>query len=151
MRKKETVLTVTATSPATATSAVGGTFKSGFLQNADFLVIDATLTGATGGTLDVYLQHKVADDVFVDLVHFAQKTAGAATTRHVLTIDGKGTSIVAVGSSNAAAPGTGVALAAGATTNSWPAGDIRIVFVAGASTSAGASQTISITPYTERK
>lgn len=148
MRTKEATQTVTATSPAAAgTSAAPTAFTGGALVTADALVIDATLTGATGGTLDVYLQRKIAADTWRDWVHFPQVAAGASKA-FSLVVRGNGTTIADVGGGSDASPTP--SMAANAFANVIPGGDVRVVFVAGAGTSAGASQTIAITPYTER-
>lgn len=148
MRTRETPQTVTATSPATATTATAPTqFKGNMLRCADKLVVDATLTAGAGGTLDVYLQRKLATNSWVDWVHFPQLTAGASK-RFSFAITGEGSSIVEVGGGTDAAPG--VALAAGTAVNVIPGDDVRIVFVAGSGASAGAPNSITITPYSER-
>lgn len=147
MRTKKDAQTVTLTSPAAASTAVGATIFAGSTLNADKLVIDATLIGGTGGTLDVYLQRKLASNSWADWVHFPQIAAGT-TKRYSLAITGEGASIVEVGGGTDAAPG--VALAANTAVDVIPGGDIRVVFVAGAGTSAGASNTIKITPFMER-
>lgn len=147
-KTKEVTLTVTATSPSSASTAIAtSTFKSAMLTSADRLVVDARLQGATGGVLDVYLQRKLANDTWADWIHFPQLTAAAAATGYTVSIDGGGNSIVARGQGTDASPG--VALAANTAVNVMPGGDVRIVFVAGASTSAGASQTVTIIAYTE--
>jgi hypothetical protein len=117
------------------------------LTKAEGIVIDATLTGGTGGTLDVYLQRKIASDTWRDWVHFPQ-LAAAASKKYTLTIIGNGAGIVEVGGGSDASPG--VALAANTAVDVTPGGDVRLVFVSGAGTSAGAAQTIIFTPYTER-
>lgn len=147
MRTKKDAQTVTLTSPAAASTTVGATIFAGSTLNADKLVIDATLIGGTGGTLDVYLQRKLASNSWADWVHFPQIAAGT-TKRYSLAITGEGTSIVEVGGGTDAAPG--VALAANVAVNVIPGGDVRVVFVAGVGTSVGASNTIKITPYQER-
>lgn len=149
MKVKGTAQTVTATSPSTATTAVAATqFKGSAFSKAEQLVIDAALVGATGGTLDVYLQRKVASDTWRDLAHFPQLASGGAAVKYTATITGEGTSLVVVGGGSDAAPG--VALAVNTVVNVIPGGDIRVVFVSGAGTSAGASQSITITPYSVR-
>jgi hypothetical protein len=150
VKSKESALSITATSPSAASNTTVHTtaFKGGFLQKADFLVIDASLAGGTGGSLDVYLQRQLASNSWVDWVHFPQLTA-ASTKKYTLVVDGKGgTSIVEVGGGTDAAPG--VALAANSFVNTMPLGDVRIVFVTGVGNSAGASQTITITPVTSQ-
>lgn len=148
MRTRETQQTATATSPSSASTAVGATmFRGDMLRRAEVLVVDAVLIGGTGGTLDVYLQRKLAADSWVDWVHFPQVSAGA-TVRYSFAVTGRGASIVAVGGGTDAAPG--VALAANTVVDVIPGDDVRIVMVAGGGTSAGAAQSITITPYSER-
>lgn len=147
-RTKEVGQTITATSPAAASTVVHTvTFGAGWLRTADKLVIDATLLGGTGGTLDIYLQRKIAADTWRDWIHFPQ-IAAATAKKYTVTITGEGATIVETGGGSDAAPG--VALAANTAVNVIPGDVVRIVFVAGASTSAGASNSITITPYTER-
>src|ERR1700722_8289834 len=47
----------------------------------DAVVVDvlATLQGATGGTLDIYVQVSGDDGIWRDAIHFAQLAAGAAS------------------------------------------------------------------------
>jgi hypothetical protein len=148
VRRKETAQTVTLTSPAAAsTTAVGATiFAGSMFQRADRLVVDATLLGGTGGTLDVYLQRKIAADTWRDWIHFPQ-VAAATAKKYTVTITGDGTSIVETGGGSDAAPG--VALAANTAVNVIPGGDVRVVFVSGGGVSVGASNSITITPYVE--
>lgn len=148
MKTKETPQSITATSPAAASTVVHtALFKGALLTQAEGLTIDAALAGGTGGTLDVYLQRKLGANEWVDWIHFPQIAAGA-TKKYTVSLVGNGDLITEVGGGTDAAPG--VALAANTAVNVTPGGDVRIVFVAGASTSAGASQKITITPYTER-
>lgn len=149
MKIKGTAQTVTATSPAAAstTAVASDVFKGALLRGAEALVVDATLVGGTGGTLDVYLQRKLASDSWVDWVHFPQ-IAAATTKRYTFTIVGNGSSITEVGGGTDASPG--VALAANTAVNVTPGDDVRVVFVSGSGVSAGASNSITITPYTER-
>ena len=149
MRTKEsTALTVTEDAPDAAGTTVGNVFKSGLLTTADKIVIDATLTGSTGGTLDVYLQRKTGTDAWRDFVHFPQLAGAASAVRYTATLKGEGSSLVVTGGGSDASPG--VALAANTVVDVIPGGDVRIVYVAGVGTSLGASQTITLTPYTER-
>ncbi len=132
--------TITGTSPATATTAVLGS-AVGMLQQYDGLRIVASLIGATGGTLDVYLQTSVDGTTWYDYAHYAQlaAAAGAATLAFTVTRSAQQASITAIGSN--ASP----ALAA----NSVIGGDfgdrMRAICVAGAGTSVGALTTINIT------
>jgi hypothetical protein len=149
MKRKIATQTVTLTSAAAAGTTIGATlFKGSMFQRADRLVIDALLRGATGGTLDVYLQRKLGTDSWTDLCHFAQQAAAGAQKRYTCTITGDGATIVETGVGTDAAPG--VALAVNTLVNVMPGDDVRIVFVAGAATSAGASQSITITAYADK-
>lgn len=128
------------TSPAAADTAVSAS-KAGALQRFGALTIIATLTGATGGTLDVYLQ--VSPDAGVtwyDYAHFAQLAAGAAAITKVITVSraGQQTGIPTVGT------GLSPALAANAVVGGDFGDMMRVLFVAGAGTSAGAVQTIKV-------
>lgn len=135
------VIDFTATSPSAA-STVAQTGING-LARFDAIAIEASLVGATGGTLDVYLQ--VSHDfnptsaigTWVDYVHFAQLSAGAAAVSY--RVDPAITnSITTVGT------GTTPALAAAICAGGFWGDAMRVLFVAGASTSAGASQTIKV-------
>ena len=133
--------TIADVSPAAASTAIGDVVMG--LNAYDAFLIDADLVGATGGVLDVYLQRKIADNVWRDWLHFTQLTAGAAAVRYsVSTAPGIANTIVAVGTGtdSAATP----ALAANTFIGGHPGDAVRAVYVAGASTSAGASITIRI-------
>lgn len=153
MRTKEAAVTLTDTSPAAASTVVSTAivFKGSHFWRAEKLTVDAILIGGTGGTLDVYLQRKTGTNAWMDWIHFAQVAAGT-TKRFNVVITGEGAvasnAPFDVGGGTDAAPG--VSLAANTSTNCLPTGDVRAVFVAGVSTSAGATQTITITPYSER-
>lgn len=140
------VFELTATSPAAPGSGIGATVRG--LDLFDEFMIDARLTGATGGVLDVYLQRKVADDVWVDWLHFAQVSAAAAAASFSVATDGKTAvsagQILAVAQGTDALPGT-PALAAGAFVGGHPGQAVRLVFVAGSGTTLGAAQTVRIT------
>ncbi len=147
MRVKEASLVVAATSPAAAsTTAVGGTFKGANLTRGSLFVIDAALFGGTGGTLDVYLQRKVATDTWRDWIHFPQ-LAAATAKKYTVTVTGEGTSIVEVGAGTDSTPA--VAITANTVVNVLPGGDVRVVFVSGTGVSVGALNTVTITPYVD--
>ncbi len=131
---------ITATSPAAASTVVHTETFQG-LDKYTWFMIDADLQGATGGTLDVYLQRKLATNVWRDWVHFTQLAAGASAVKYCVTPLSTN-AIFIVGGGTDAAPG--VALAANTNVGGHPGEIVRIVFVAGASTSAGAAQTIRI-------
>jgi hypothetical protein len=136
---------ITATSPATASTVVHSV-QFGNLDDLESLTIIADIRGATGGTLDVYLQttHDGGATWF-DFAHTVQLTAGAAQVRRAWHVN-RATPVTA-----SAVIGTATTPALAADTivgGSW--GDaLRIVFVAGVSTTAGASQTIRL--YGKRK
>lgn len=132
--------TITDTSPASASTAVSAATVSG-LERFDWIAIEADLEGATGGTLDVYLQRKLGDDLWRDWLHFPQLSSGAAAVKYSAQ-SGSNTDIVVVGGGTDSSPG--VALAADTLVGGHPGTEIRAVYVAGASTSAGAAQTIRI-------
>jgi len=105
------------------------------------LSIFSTLQGATGGTLDVYIQYSPdGGTTWVDYAHFPQLAAGAGATSRVWSAskNAQQTTLTSVG--------TGASPALGANTivgGDW--GDrLRVVAVAGASTSAGALQTLLV-------
>lgn len=103
------------------------------------MLVYASLQGATGGTLDVYLQGSPdGGTTWVDLVHFAQLAAGAAALYRVCAISkaGQQTTLTAVGT------GSSPALAAGTVVGGDWGDRLRVVHTAGAGTSAGAAQTI---------
>jgi len=147
MLRQESTLTFTTTSPAAASTVAGPSIRSVLLGRASKLVIDATITGATGGVLDVYLQRKVVSDVWRDWVHFTQATAGAAAAHYQFVITGNLTAITAGNGGTDAAPA--VSLAANSAIDILPGEELRWVFVAGASTSSGAIQIVRITPFVE--
>jgi hypothetical protein len=105
------------------------------------LSIFSTMQGATGGTLDIYIQYSPdAGTTWVDYAHFPQIAAGAGTTSRVWNVakDAPQASLTNVGT------GTTPSLAA----NSILGGDwgdrLRVLAVAGAGTSGGAAQTLLI-------
>ena len=136
-----TPFVISGTTPASASTVIGAVVNG--LDRFDSFLIDADLVGATGGVLDVYLQRKVADNVWRDWLHFPQLGAGAAAVRYsVTTSPGIANTILAVGTGtdSAATP----ALAANTFVGGHPGYAVRAVYVAGASTSAGAVVSILI-------
>lgn len=138
MRPK--IITLTQTSPASASTAASTNFV-GDLSYFNALSFIATLQGGTGGTLDVYLQTSFDDGVtWYDYAHYAQLAAGAAQSRILWHVN-RSTSVTAP---TTIGTGTSPALAV-STINGGAWGDrLRLLFVAGAGTSAGASQSVSI-------
>ena len=139
----KTLFTISDTTPATAVTAVGDTVGS--LLPFDWFTVDAALVGATGGTLDVYLQRKIDTDLWADWLHFPQLSAGAAAVKYS-AMSGSDKTIHVVGNTNDA--GTGApALAVNTFLGGHPGQFVRAVYVAGASTSAGAAVVIRITGW----
>lgn len=138
--------TVSLTTPAAASTVVHTT---NFLKMAKFkdVTIIGDLVGATGGTLDVYLQCKFNQGgtvKWVDWLHFAQLASGAAAIRyqHNTTKALAAAAPITVGVGTTASPG--VALAAATFAGGLPTDEVRIVLVAGVSTSAGAAIKITL-------
>lgn len=148
MRTKETAIALTGTAASAASTTTPVAAVAGLdLRRAELLIIDALLVGCTGGTLDVYVQRKIATNSWLDWIHFPQIAAGT-TKRYSLAINGEGSVIVETGGGTDAAPG--VALAANTAVNVIPSGDVRLVLVTGGGVSVGNAQTVTITPYTVR-
>jgi hypothetical protein len=99
------------------------------------MTVYASLVGATGGTLDLYLQYSPdSGTTWVDFAHYAQLAAGASAVQKLFTITkDTSTAITTVGS------GSTPVLAANTVVNGDWGDRIRLVEVAGASTSAGAA------------
>lgn len=140
------VFTLSATSPASASTAVGtgASFQASGLDAYSRFRVHGALLGATGGTLDVYVQRLVdivsGSEVWEDWIHFAQLASGAAAIFYSLSpIDTQ--TIATVGRA------TTPALAAGSCAGGHPGRSARLLFVAGASTSAGALQTVKLVGY----
>lgn len=158
MKTREVSAVLSFTSPSAASTVVSATVGSGAFTKADILNIDAVLTGAVGGTLDIVLQRQTmvwngsiwtASDDWVEWARLPQVIAAQAKTRYTFGADGSGTlTIQLVGGGTTAAPGAPV-MTVGTYTNVMPGGAIRAVSTAGASTSAGAAQLITITPFNE--
>jgi hypothetical protein len=138
MRPKS--FTLTDTSPASATSATSAGYAGG-LQYFDTLTIISTLQGGTGGNLSVYLQTTFDDGVtWFDFAHYQTISAGASAATNIWHVHRS----TAVTAATTIGSGTSPALAVN-TINGGAFGDrIRVLYVAGAGTSAGASQTVRI-------
>jgi hypothetical protein len=138
------VFQITDTTPAVASTAPGSSVSG--MADYPIIRVDADLVGATGGTLDVYLQRLVAPGYWTDWAHFAQLAAGAGAIRYAL-IAGHGlpTTLTPVVSNKGSDGTPSVSM----TVNTWggghPGNTVRAVYVAGASTSAGAAINIYIT------
>ena len=127
------------TSRSTA-GTTAGTAITGIGAYGSMLVY-AALTGATGGTLDIYLQ--VTPDggtTWVDYAHFPQIAGAAAVIYRVWAVSkaGQQTTLATVG------VGTSPALAANTILGGEWGPQMRVVHVAGVGTSAGAAQVIQL-------
>jgi len=134
------VVTLTDTSPAAASTVIGSTV-AGLLIWRKFTV-DAEIIGGTGGTIDLILQKQVTTDVWADWLRLPQ-VAAATTARYSVAVESTGT-IVPVTWGTDAAHGTPV-LATNTCVGGHPGNRVRAVYIAGAGTSAGATQTVHIT------
>jgi hypothetical protein len=96
----------------------------------------------------VYLQRWVAKagaaGEWWDWVRFTQLAAAAAAVRYSFDSRMAATTVTTVGA------GTSVVLAAGTMACSHPGTKVRLFFNAGASTSAGAAQTVILTGWRDR-
>jgi hypothetical protein len=137
------VLSITETTPAAASTVVGGSLSG--LSRYESLRIDAVLVGATGGALDVYLQRKVGPNLWVDWAHFAQLAAGAAAIIESLVCTPQNSTTVATTVTGGTDATPALTIAADSFLGGHPGDVIRAVYVAGASTSAGAAITIHVT------
>ncbi len=137
---QRTIFTISDTSPASAITVIGDVIAG--LLDYDWFTIDGNLTGGTNGTLDVYLQREVDTNLWADWLHFPQLSAGQAATQYSCQ-SGSTTTIHAVEQGTDASAGT-PALAVNTFIGGHPGNKLRAVYVAGASTSAGAAQVIKI-------
>lgn len=132
--------TMSGTSPAAASTAAGTSYALG-LDACDSLTIIGALQGATGGTLDVYVQTSWDEGTtWYDFAHFTQLSAGAAAIKHAWHVSraSERTTITTVGT------GTSPALAVGTIMSGGWGNMMRLVFVAGVGTSVGAAQSVSV-------
>lgn len=142
---------ISGTSPSSATTAVIGSVVTG-LEKYRSIQILATVAGATGGALDLYLQTSPDHGThFVDYIHFAQITAAAAAVTLAIEVSCDQQSNAVASASAAGAPaivtvGTGLnpALAASTIIGGEFGDRMRLVGTGGVGTSAGATQTIKL-------
>ncbi len=140
MGHRNQLFTISATSPAAAGTAALGTVTG--LQAYDWFQCFAILIGGTSTAGDVaWLQYRLDPDVdiWVDWVRFPAIAAGT-TYKYSFQPFGSN-SITATGSGVLATPGT-VGLSANTNCGGHPGDTVRLVFTAGASTSAGAAQKV---------
>ena len=149
------VFTITGTSPSTNTTApIGSAIDFGALpadatqpglELVDDLDVIASLQGATGDTLDLYLQTSTDKTTWTDYAHFAQLASAAAAlvVRFGVSRFAQQTTIATVGQ--------GTSPAATGVVGGPVARYMRLIGKAGASTSLGATQTITLRASGVRK
>ena len=129
----------TDTSPAAAGAAASTDTLTG-VSKYSYLLFVAIVTGGTGGTTDITVESEIVPDVWVN---WARTPAVAATVTTKYSIVPEATTIVTTtGTSTAAVPS--IALAAGICIGGHPGDKLRLVYTAGAGTSAGAAQTVYV-------
>jgi len=139
MRPK--IVTITATSPSSASPNVASTGIVGGLSGFDALTIIGNLQGGTGGTLDVYLQTSYdGGTTWYDYAHFPQLSAGAAASLRAYQVN----RTTAVTAATTIGSGLNTALAADTILGGAWGDMMRLLFDGGAGTSAGASQSVTI-------
>lgn len=126
-----------ATSPAAAGYA-RTTPVTGF-DRYESITVNAVLTGATGGALNVVVETSPNGTNWYELVHFPQIAAGAAAASYGVSIQLTG-ELVARGKNNT----TTVSLATGTAFGGHWYDRMRVRFVAGSGTSAGAAQQVEV-------
>jgi hypothetical protein len=125
------------------------------LDDYSTVLIDAVVLGATGGTLDIYFQTSllarqgVAGGRWYDIAHLPQIAAGAAAARYSMIFTrAKGIAPTTPSTiSDVTVNGTS-GLAANTILSQVLGDSIRMVMVAGAGTTAGASLVIDGSAYT---
>lgn len=141
----------------TNSGAVGVVLPNGTAPGAGLLVglsqftvavVDALIQGHTGGTLDVYIQSSIdagqdGSGTWFDVAHYTQLAAAAPLARWLVTISRGYNRIVAAPSAANAADGT-PALAVNTAIADCLGNALRVVFVGGAGSSAGAVQRIKV-------
>lgn len=115
---------------------------AGPLDDYDAIEVIAELVGATGGTLDIYVQQNPSGDgvTWFDIVHFTQLAAAASAVKYEASISlyNNITTPVTVGKN------TSPALAAGSNVNGPFSDRVRLLMVAGSGTSAGAAVKVTV-------
>lgn len=113
------------------------------IDDSDALDVFAELVGATGGTLDVYVQSSPdGGNNWTEVVHFPQLAGGAAAIKYQAPISlfTNATTPVVVGKNLAPA------LATNTVVNGAYSDRLRLLFVAGSGTTAGAAVRVTVTP-----
>lgn len=149
----KSVLLYSGTSPAAPSTVLPVTTKGGDglivgLGQSSVCVVDALIQGATGGPLDIYLQSSTdalqdGTGSWYDVIHYTQLAAAGAQVRWIATLSRGFNKIAAA--PNAANPLDGTPTLAVNTLIPDALGNaLRVVLVAGALTTAGATQRIKL-------
>lgn len=133
------------TSPSSVTFKVT-TGVPGF-SAFDEIAFVATITGGTGGPLDVIIEDSSDGANWYEFAHFTQ--VGAATTASYRYSPVRNDNIVQVGKNNLTGSTltTTMVLTAGSVAGGRWQDQLRVRYVAGASTSAGATQAVGVICY----
>lgn len=136
-------VTADQTSPASNTYQVGTSLPGFSVFKA--LTFVATITGGTGGALDVLVEHSPNGTDWYEFVHFTQ-VAAATTKTYVFATALSGASNVNVGKNNASGSTltTTMTLTAGNGAGGPWFDKFRVRYVAGSGTSAGAAQSLGV-------
>lgn len=121
----------------------------GLLSDYEGVEVVAELVGATGGTLDVYIQLSPDEGLnWYDVVHFAQLASGASAViyQSPLSTATNTTAPVVIGKNLSPLLGT----TSGAVVNGAFTDRIRLVMKAGSGTSAGAAVVVRVCPQRSR-
>ena len=114
---------------------------AGWVDDYESIDIAIDLQGATGGSLDVYVQISPNNGAhWYDIIHFPQVLAGAALVHYQVPLSQATNTLTATQVGKDLSP----ALVSGAVVNGAFGDRFRLVMVAGAGTSAGAPVTCSI-------
>lgn len=145
MSRTQVVTVFNGTSPATPSTGTG-TAVTG-LDAFSYCFLYAKLQGATGGPLDVYVQTSYdSGTTWIDVGHYTQLAAAAALVATVVSLSRWGPSVSATPTSVPttvnSTSGTPV-LAANTFLPGVLGNALRVVLVAGALTTAGATQVIT--------
>lgn len=130
-------VTADATSPAAAGAATT-TPVTGFSRFKTISFI-ATIQGATGGILDIIVEHSPDGTNWYEYIHFVTQTAALAAASYTYG-PALNDSLVQVGKNLT----TTYVLGSGSVAGSHWFDQLRVRYIAGASTSAGAAQLISV-------
>jgi hypothetical protein len=148
----ETSPSAASTNAASSQQVIGsqsstlGIASGQLLEDCTGINVVAELVGATGGTLDVFLQAGFPDGSWIDVVHFAQLASAAAA----ITYSTQLSNLPQPASAAPVAVGTGLhsgatGLAAGTTVQGLNSSMFRLLMCSGVGTSAGAAVKVYVT------